>query len=196
MSNKCLQRKDDCKPGPQQSRFPVDFVRHLVKGFVGAWMNWVHRPCLSSFFRKQSKQVLEPASPRRSRFTPRPQHVPTGTWESPVCSSEGLWFSEAIRARGGCLSPAGMACVWDTAHLPLKGIRRAGGGAGGSRAYSWRPEGVEVLACKGVGPLQNPGSHFDSGTSTDPSLPSCDCLGLERETTQGYVVLATVMETL
>lgn len=44
MSNKCLQRKDDCKPGPQQSPLSeVDFVRHLVKGFVGAWMNWVHQ---------------------------------------------------------------------------------------------------------------------------------------------------------
>lgn len=52
----------------------------------------------------------------------------------------------------------------------------------------------EVLACKGVGPLQNPGSHADLGTSTDPSLPSCSCLGLEERPPKGYVVLATVME--
>lgn len=43
MSNKCLQRKDDCKPGPQQSPPEVDFSSILQKGFVGAWMNWVHQ---------------------------------------------------------------------------------------------------------------------------------------------------------
>lgn len=43
-SNKHLQRKDDRKPGPHQSLLSeVDFVWHLVKGFVGAWMNWVHQ---------------------------------------------------------------------------------------------------------------------------------------------------------
>lgn len=67
-----------------------------------------------------------------------------------------------------------------------QGIRRAGGGAGGQQSPP--PGDQRVSRCwhvKGVGPLQNPGSHADLGTSTDPSLPSCDCLGLERETTQG-----------
>ena len=44
MSNKRLQCKDDRKPGPQQSLVSeVDFVWHLVKGVVGAWMNWVYQ---------------------------------------------------------------------------------------------------------------------------------------------------------
>ena len=34
---------------------------------------------------------------------------------------------------------------------------------------------------KGVGPSQSPGSHADLGSSTDPSLPGYDCLGLQVE---------------
>ena len=42
---------------------------------------------------------------------------------------------------------------------------------------------------KGVGPPQSPGSHADLGSSTDPSLPGYDCLGLQVELNEMGVLM-------